>query len=310
MLTHRKKYVRGGGLGCLSLLLLYWLTPSDDEKLPATQLVPQYKYPHDYRYLVNPGSRVCGDQSVQLLILVSSALPHKQSRQAIRRTWGSPEQRKTYGVKVVFLLGRLSGSLDRQLEDDLERETRAYGDIVREDYLDTYNNLTIKTIGGIKWATTYCPQADYVMKTDDDIYVNLSQLGAFLAGRSNSPRSIYGCVKNGPQGAPQPVNSPGIPFKSVHPLFTAGAGYVLSSDLVPRLNNVAQNIKIIRVEDAFLTGYCARRIDGVNKVHSDLFSCGQLVDRNCDMKRKITGHKITPQRMLDIHSDLRHSCLT
>ena len=38
------------------------------------------------------------------------------------------------------------------------------------------------------------------MKTDDDIYVNLSQLGAFLAGRSNSPRSIYGCVKNGPQG--------------------------------------------------------------------------------------------------------------
>ena len=45
-----------------------------------------------------------------------------------------------------------------------------------------------------------------VMKTDDDMYVNLPLLKNHLQRAHPRPhRLITGCVKNGPQGAPQPI---------------------------------------------------------------------------------------------------------
>ena len=82
---------------------------------------------------------------------------------------------------------------------------------------------------------------------------------------------ITGCVKNDPNGPMKPLAAggqaaPPLPFKSVHPLFMAGAGYVVSGDLLTPLYSASLDIRLVRVEDAFLTGYCARRVGGVKKV--------------------------------------------
>ena len=82
---------------------------------------------------------------------------------------------------------------------------------------------------------------------------------------------ITGCVKNDPNGPMKPLAAggqaaPPLPFKSVHPLFMAGAGYVVSGDLLTPLYTASLDIRLVRVEDAFLTGYCARRVGGVKKV--------------------------------------------
>ena len=37
---------------------------------------------------------------------------------------------------------------------------------------------------------------------------------------------------------------------------------------------------VFRVEDAFLTGHCASRVGGIQRVHNNIFSCGQLVNRS------------------------------
>ena len=50
------------------------------------------------------------------------------------------------------------------------------------NFLDTYYNLTYKSVMGHLWVSEFCRQAELVVKTDDDIYVDL--YGAFsLAGR-------------------------------------------------------------------------------------------------------------------------------
>ena len=46
---------------------------------------------------------------------------------------------------------------------------------------------------------------------------------------------VLGCVKNDPNGPLKPLSAngkpaPALPFKSVHPLFMAGAGYVISGE--------------------------------------------------------------------------------
>ena len=235
-------------------------------------------------------------------MLVASALNHQDRRAAIRATWGG-------GAALVFLLGAAPAP-NPALERELAEEVEQHGDILRSDFLDTYRNLTLKTVAGMKWGARHCPQAEFVLKTDDDMYVNLPLLETHLLSQyAGQTKLITGCVKNGPQGAPQPVaaagpGGPGLPFPTVHPLFTAGAGYVVSGDLVEQLYTASLDTPLVRVEDAYLTGYCARRVSGVRKVHNSRFSCGELVQRDCLMVESFTGHKVPPDRMFAIHSKL------
>ena len=274
--------------------------------------LPMYddlRNPHDYKYLTNPGVSVCGEAAVSLLVLVTSGLEHGERRRAIRQTWGGQTLLGQSQARLVFLLGT-THTRQPSLEEELAAEAGQHGDIVREDFLDTYQNLTLKTLAGLKWAGQHCQQASFVLKTDDDMYVNVRGLLDYLARQfSHQERIITGCVKNDPAGPHQPLpaggqTGPGLPFKSVHPLFMAGAGYVLSGDLLQPLYTASLNIRLVKVEDAFVTGYCARRVGGVRKVHQERFSCGELVVRDCDMRDNFTGHKISPARMRDIHHKL------
>lgn len=88
------------------------------------------------------------------------------------------------------------------------------------------------------------------------------------------------------------------------PEFTAGAGYLLPGKYLKELYLASLSTKNIPVEDAFTTGFCARKI-GLHPPKNDpRFSCGQLVNQDCELKHKFTGHKITPERMWNIHEKL------
>jgi len=49
--------------------------------------------------------------------------------------------------------------LNPTLESDLLKESLEFSDIVREQFIDSYSNLTLKSIGGIKWTRQFCSQA-------------------------------------------------------------------------------------------------------------------------------------------------------
>jgi len=270
---------------------------------------PKHKNPHDFQYLINPEFSICDNQDVPLLIMVTSGLKHQERRAAIRETWGSEINLGKHSAKIVFLLGTTELP-DSALEKEIKSEMTENGDIIREDFLDSYQNLTLKTLAGVKWASQYCHQAKFVMKTDDDMYLNLENILEYLFREHvSSKKLITGCVKNDPNGPLKPLSAngkpaPALPFKSVHPLFMAGAGYVVSGDLITPLYEASLDITLVKVEDAFLTGYCARRVGGVRKIHHEKFSCGELVSEDCEMAKRFTGHKVTPSRMQKIHQSL------
>ena len=57
-----------------------------------------------------------------------------------------------------------------------EVENRKFGDIVQGDFVDSYNNLSFKGIMGNLWVAEFCEQADFVVKTDDDLYYDLFEV--------------------------------------------------------------------------------------------------------------------------------------
>ena len=56
---------------------------------------------------------------------------------------------------------------------ELFDESDKYEDMVITDHLDTYNNLTLKTLAAFDWMLTQCPQAEYLLKTDDDMFIQV-----------------------------------------------------------------------------------------------------------------------------------------
>lgn len=112
----------------------------------------------------------------QVLIAVQSAPKNKELRQEVRRTWGGACQ-NIHGswCSVIFVLGLPD---DPDLQYQLESESAEHNDILQDNFHDSYNNLTLKTIFILKY---YVRASDalgnkFLLKTDDDSFVHLEAL--------------------------------------------------------------------------------------------------------------------------------------
>ncbi len=127
--------------------------------------------PHNFKFIINPGNDICRQSPVFLLVYVHSAPENQKNRMVLRETWLNenlfPE------IKHVFLTGESNISKTNSL---LKLESEIYNDIVQEDFVDTYYNLTLKSVMAMKWIAHYCERAQFVLKVDDDMLVNMFSL--------------------------------------------------------------------------------------------------------------------------------------
>lgn len=108
-----------------------------------------------------------------LLVIVFSAIKNFNERQTIRDTWASDEIPNS---QVIFLLGHLGGNDSIPLQINVTKESETFGDILQEDFIDSYANLSLKTLMMLKWYEQSCSHVPYILKTDDDVYINMNNL--------------------------------------------------------------------------------------------------------------------------------------
>lgn len=101
------------------------------------------------------------------------------------------------GVEVVQLF--MLGIESKGPSVVLLRESEQYHGIVQQDFPDTYHNLTLKTLMGMKWVASYCSGASFVMKADSDGFVNTMYLiRKLLRSLSPPPQNYFtGCFMKG-----------------------------------------------------------------------------------------------------------------
>nr|XP_004649639.1 beta-1,3-galactosyltransferase 4 [Jaculus jaculus] len=277
--------------------------------------------------LLIPNPAACGARDAPfLLILVCSAPEHLHQRDAIRASWGGLREVHGLRVRTLFLLGEAGGPHAAHLA----AESAAQGDIVQAAFQDTYRNLTLKTLSGLNWAHRHCPGARYVLKTDDDVFVNVLELVPELM-RRGGPRArwprdnqlhrgattVSGLQASGHEDVPllylgrvhwrvSPSRIPGkhhIPEElwpdawGPFPPYASGTGYVLSASAVRLILKVASRSPPLPIEDVFV-GVSARR-GGLAPTH-----CVKLagathypLDRCCYGKFLLTSHKVDPWKM-------------
>ncbi|NXS01802.1 B3GT4 galactosyltransferase, partial [Oxylabes madagascariensis] len=70
-------------------------------------------------------------------------------------------------------------------------ESRQHGDILLGDFADTYGNLSRKTLLLLRWARACCQRAPFLLKADDDVFVNVPAVATFLTARPGLPARLY-----------------------------------------------------------------------------------------------------------------------
>ncbi|KAL3998118.1 Galactosyltransferase family protein [Acanthocheilonema viteae] len=76
-----------------------------------------------------------------LLIVAITAIEQREHRNVIRKTWGDVKLYKDFKTAVLFPLGSTD---DLDMMNLIQKEQRKYGDIIQQEFLDTYKNLTLK----------------------------------------------------------------------------------------------------------------------------------------------------------------------
>lgn len=148
-----------------------------------------------YVYITNPNTKCSNpplknNANISILILIKSEPDNFHLRQTIRWTWESFTAYHDY-VRIVFLLGISPDPEDKNT--DVLVEHARYNDIVQQNFIDKYRNLTLKTVMGYKWTEQYCSEATHVLMQDDDYHFNVKNLVAYIK-RYKSPDSIFAGV--------------------------------------------------------------------------------------------------------------------
>ncbi|CAD5118667.1 unnamed protein product [Dimorphilus gyrociliatus] len=218
--------------------------------------------PSKVGYVVEPLQTFCS--SSLLIAYVHSAPNHLLRRNTIRDTWGNP--RNFPGFRVIFVLGRVD---DNRTMDSILMESEMYGDVLVADFLDTYKNLTLKAVSAVTWMSNHCSNVKYILKTDDDIFVNLFTLIDQLKLYSNIKNSFLCLVWNRMKVVREKRSKWYISKeefeKDIFPTYCSGSAYILTSGVVGKLATAAKDVGFFWVDDFYVTGLLAKR-SGVSYV--------------------------------------------
>ncbi|XP_040896132.1 lactosylceramide 1,3-N-acetyl-beta-D-glucosaminyltransferase A [Toxotes jaculatrix] len=263
----------------------------------------------NYPYLINHPSKCRGSHGdgkswddVLLLLFVKSSPENFERRQAIRDTWGNESfvwSELGESVRVVFALGTHPDVSQRsRVQTALLKEDQAYGDLIQQNFVDTFHNLTTKLILQFHWGHRYCPQARFLMSADDDIFVHMPNLVRYLQQLMSSPsggKDLW--VGHVHRGAP-PVRRKGskyhVPYNLYpwpsYPDYTAGAGYVVSGDVAAKIYHATLVLNSSMYIDDVFMGICAKAMGVSPQEHVYFSGEGKAPYHPCIYDHMITSH--------------------
>lgn len=94
-------------------------------------------------------------------------------QKAIRTTYANHEDQDDLKYQVFFAV---AASLDDSLVVSIRQENAIHNDIIQWNFTDSYENLIIKSTAIMKWASVNCDSSEFIIKADDDVYINIYNL--------------------------------------------------------------------------------------------------------------------------------------
>lgn len=222
-------------------------------------------------YVVS-SSQVCSSEEVFLLVLIFSSPGNTSRRNTIRQTWANITHIRGYSTLILFTLGKPSSEAT-QLE--VIKEAKKHQDVIEGAFLDSPENQTLKTMKAVEWTITFCPGAQFMLKVDEEMFVNLSSLIEYLLSLSTHPEDIYlGKVVHHEMPNRDSQSDDFVPLHKYsgkyYPDYCSATAFVISQDVARKIYVTSKQIPL-SVSPGIFVGLCAKNA-GVMPVHSSRFS--------------------------------------
>ncbi len=215
-------------------------------------------------------------QDLLILTLVLSSPGNSSQREAVRNSWANQTLVHSIAVRTLFVIG--SSHLGAEL-DVMREESERYGDIVQFEggvsRGDWQKGHWEQVKMALRWILLFCPQARFIVLSEDSVYLNIPALTSYLLGLRMHPDDLYlGRVIHRAAPERDPDKPHYLPYK-VYPDkylqdYCSGPAFLLSQDVVRKVYVAAEDVSLPLPSDV-LIGLCARRA-GVVATHSARFS--------------------------------------
>jgi hypothetical protein len=197
-------------------------------------------------------------------------------RLLLRQTWVRPGL-YDLPVRFAFFIGLRSN--DATLNQAVQLESDHFQDVIQADFEDSYRNLSLKSLSALHWITANCNWTRYVLKTDDDAYVNMRALLQHLSDIDHprdpsgglKPRRLILCriwrgmnvlrddIKWG-------VSRDEFPDE-FYPAYCSGIAWIMTRDMIVAMDRIANKVKRFWIDDVYITGILIERYDTVSSEH-------------------------------------------
>ncbi|CAD44086.2 Hexosyltransferase [Caenorhabditis elegans] len=218
---------------------------------------------HTYQFITVPKKQCSNNTKLQITIL--STAGNFDIRQAIRETWANPnnsEHVANNDVRISFIISKTSNEF---LNFALQKEIEKFDDMIVTDLYESYELLILKVHAILSYKQSHCQLADFQLKIDDDMAVDMDGLYRSLEDKKQaSINGISGIIwKNSPPVrekkhrwyVPKTLYS-----EKFFPPYIDGPIYLIGKNAVPRMLEEAKNYNQWIIEDVFWTGVIGKAL--------------------------------------------------
>ncbi|XP_004206920.3 N-acetyllactosaminide beta-1,3-N-acetylglucosaminyltransferase 4 isoform X1 [Hydra vulgaris] len=184
------------------------------------------------------------------LIIITSHVKHVNRRNRIRQTWGNESKWNSGGKYIiVFVVGRIS---DSDIMMNIAEEAKLWRDIILVNILEDFYTLAKKVIIGLIWANQNI-KYKLILKGDDDIYINIINVLAFVKENDIEDAYIGNKIENALvfRSGRYKVSKEEHEIDTYDP-YCSGGGYFLSTTSVEKMIPLFDLNHVFRIDDAYI----------------------------------------------------------
>ncbi|KAM3716921.1 Beta-1,3-galactosyltransferase bre-2 [Dirofilaria immitis] len=210
----------------------------------------------DSRILLTPSFQQC--PSVPVFYIIRTHPRNRRWRSIVRSTWAGSLKRSLLFVLGVEKVG--------EIDELVELEAKKYDDLIVFDMIDTYNNMTLKSLNILSWIVQNCQKPRFFMQGDPDIVAFPDEIASYTLELDANLIAVYGRCWKGAKAHREDsskwaLNS--LIYASVtYPTYLAGGSWLFSPATAKRLLMALEKpLSYVHIDDMLISGIFAELMD-------------------------------------------------